>query len=72
MLPAVPAHAVHVPLWIDLAAVAFGAMQGGAFATLSRDERNDFDILGVVVRMLALARGRRSPAPPRPRRNAGR
>lgn len=49
MLPAVPADAAHVPLWIDLAAVAVGAMQGGAFATVARDERNDFDVLGVAV-----------------------
>lgn len=38
----------QLPLWIDLAAVAFGAMQGGGFGTQARDERN-FDILGVVV-----------------------
>jgi uncharacterized membrane protein YeiH len=57
MLPAVPAHAAHVPLWIDLAAVAVGAMQGGAFATVARDERNDFDVLGVAVFAIVVGLG---------------
>ena len=47
----------HVPLWIDLAAVAFGAMQGGVFGTIARDERNDFDILGVAVFALVMGLG---------------
>ena len=47
----------HVPLWIDLAAVAFGAMQGGVFGTVARDERNDFDILGVAVFALVMGLG---------------
>ncbi len=49
----------HVPLWIDLAAVAFGAMQGGVFGTVARDERNDFDILGVAVFALVMGAGAR-------------
>jgi len=53
----VPATAAHVPLWIDLAAVAVGGMQGGAFPTLARDERNDFDLLGVVVFALVVGLG---------------
>ncbi|HWI71671.1 MAG TPA: TRIC cation channel family protein [Baekduia sp.] len=52
-----PAHAAHVPLWIDLAAVAVGAMQGGAFATVARDERNDFDVLGVAVFAIVVGLG---------------
>ena len=47
----------QVPLWIDLAAVAFGAMQGGIFGARARDERNDFDILGVAVFALVLGLG---------------
>ncbi|WP_445150447.1 trimeric intracellular cation channel family protein [Baekduia sp. Peel2402] len=50
------AAAVHVPLWIDLAAVAVGAMQGGAFAARSH-ERNEFDLLGVAVFALAIGLG---------------
>jgi uncharacterized membrane protein YeiH len=57
MLRTVPAHAAHVPLWIDLAAVAVGGMQGGAFATLARDERNDFDVLGVAVFAIVIGLG---------------
>jgi uncharacterized membrane protein YeiH len=53
----VAAAAPHVPLWIDLAAVAVGGMQGGAFPTMKRDERNDFDLLGVAVFALAIALG---------------
>jgi uncharacterized membrane protein YeiH len=48
--------AVHVPLWIDLVAVAVGAMQGGAFATRAH-ERNEFDVLGVAVFALAIGLG---------------
>jgi uncharacterized membrane protein YeiH len=55
-VPATEAHA-HVPLWIDLAAVAVGAMQGGAFATMARDERNDFDLLGVAVFAIVVGLG---------------
>src|SRR3954452_3816760 len=54
---AVPATAAHVPLWIDLAAVAVGGMQGGAFPTMARDERNDFDLLGVAVFALIVGLG---------------
>jgi uncharacterized membrane protein YeiH len=46
-----------VPLWIDLAAVAVGGMQGGAFPTMARDERNDFDLLGVAVFALVVGLG---------------
>jgi uncharacterized membrane protein YeiH len=53
----VPAHAAHIPLWIDLAAVAVGGMQGGAFATLAKDERNDFDLLGVAVFAIVVGLG---------------
>jgi uncharacterized membrane protein YeiH len=53
----VPATAAHVPLWIDLAAVAVGGMQGGAFPTMARDERNDFDVLGVAVFALVVGLG---------------
>ncbi|MCW2983401.1 MAG: hypothetical protein JWR63_971 [Conexibacter sp.] len=53
----VTAHAAHVPLWIDLAAVAVGGMQGGAFATMARDERNDFDLLGVAVFAIVVGLG---------------
>jgi uncharacterized membrane protein YeiH len=49
--------AAHVPLWIDLAAVAVGGMQGGAFPTTARDERNDFDLLGVLVFALVVGLG---------------
>jgi uncharacterized membrane protein YeiH len=41
-------HIARIPLWLDLAAVAFGAMQGGAFGAQFRDESN-FDLLGVAV-----------------------
>jgi uncharacterized membrane protein YeiH len=51
------AEPAQVPLWIDLAAVAFGAGQGGAFAAAGRDERNDFDILGVAVFALVMGLG---------------
>ena len=51
------AEPAQVPLWIDLAAVAFGAMQGGVFGARARDERNDFDILGVAVFALVLGLG---------------
>jgi uncharacterized membrane protein YeiH len=53
----VTSHAAHVPLWLDLAAVAVGGMQGGAFATLAKDERNDFDLLGVAVFALVVGLG---------------
>jgi uncharacterized membrane protein YeiH len=53
----VAAHSAHVPLWIDLAAVAFGAAEGGVFATLSRDERNEFDVLAVAVFALMIGLG---------------
>jgi uncharacterized membrane protein YeiH len=53
----VPASAAHVPLWIDLSAVAVGGMQGGAFPTMARDERNDFDLLGVAVFALVVGLG---------------
>jgi uncharacterized membrane protein YeiH len=49
--------AAHVPLWIDLAAVAVGGMQGGAFPTTARDERNDFDLLGVAVFAIVVGLG---------------
>ena len=48
---------VQLPLWIDLAAVGFGGMQGGMFGALWRDERNEFDILGVAVFALVLGLG---------------
>jgi len=51
------AEPVQVPLWIDLAAVAFGGMQGGMFGARERDEGNDFDILGVAVFALVLGLG---------------
>ena len=51
------AEPAQVPLWIDLAAVAFGAGQGGVFAAAGRDERNDFDILGVAVFALVMGLG---------------
>src|SRR5687768_15754686 len=47
----------QVPLWIDLAAVAFGGMQGGVFGTAGHDERNDFDILGVAVFAVVMGLG---------------
>jgi uncharacterized membrane protein YeiH len=50
-------NAAHVPLWIDLAAVAVGGMQGGGFATLAKDERNDFDLLGVAVFAIVVGLG---------------
>jgi uncharacterized membrane protein YeiH len=53
----VTSQAAHVPLWIDLAAVAVGGMQGGGFATLAKDERNDFDVLGVAVFALVVGLG---------------
>jgi uncharacterized membrane protein YeiH len=53
----VPASAAHVPLWIDLAAVAVGGMQGGAFPTTARDERNDYDLLGVAVFAIVVGLG---------------
>jgi uncharacterized membrane protein YeiH len=53
----VPASAAHVPLWIDLSAVAVGGMQGGAFPTVARDERNDFDLLGVAVFAIVVGLG---------------
>jgi len=53
----VPASAAHVPLWIDLAAVAVGGMQGGAFPTTARDARNDFDLLGVAVFAIVVGLG---------------
>jgi uncharacterized membrane protein YeiH len=46
----------HLPLWIDLAAVGFGAAQGGAFVSLAEDERN-FDVLGVAVFSLLMGLG---------------
>jgi uncharacterized membrane protein YeiH len=57
MLGAVSSNAAQVPLWIDLAAVAVGGMQGGGFATLAKDERNDFDLLGVAVFALVVGLG---------------
>lgn len=57
MLPGQMATGVHVPLWIDLAAVAVGAAQGGAFAVRANDERNQFDVLGVAVFALAIGLG---------------
>jgi uncharacterized membrane protein YeiH len=53
---AVKSSFTHLPLWIDLAAVGFGAAQGGAFVSLARDERN-FDVLGVAVFSLLLGLG---------------
>ncbi|HEX5781821.1 MAG TPA: TRIC cation channel family protein [Solirubrobacteraceae bacterium] len=47
----------QVPLWIDLAAVAFGGMQGGVFGTAGHDERNDFDLLGVAVFAVVMGLG---------------
>lgn len=47
----------QVPLWIDLAAVAFGGMQGGVFGTAGHDERNDFDLLGVAVFAIVMGLG---------------
>ena len=49
-------EAARIPLWLDLAAVAFGAMQGGGFGTLTRDERN-FDVLGVAVFAILMGLG---------------
>ena len=51
------AEPATLPLWIDLAAVAFGAGQGGVFVVAGRDERNDFDILGVAVFALVMGLG---------------
>jgi uncharacterized membrane protein YeiH len=51
------AEPAQLPLWIDLAAVGFGAMQGGVFVAAGRDERNDFDILGVAVFALVMGLG---------------
>jgi len=51
------AEPATLPLWIDLAAVGFGALQGGAFVAAGRDERNDFDILGVAVFALVMGLG---------------
>ena len=51
------AEPAQVPLWIDLAAVAFGGMQGGVFGTAGHDERNDFDILGVAVFAVVMGLG---------------
>lgn len=51
------AHVAHVPLWIDLAAVAVGGMQGGAFPTTARDDRNDFDLLAVAVFAIVVGLG---------------
>jgi uncharacterized membrane protein YeiH len=56
-LTIVAATAAHVPLWVDLAAVAVGGMQGGAFPARARDERNDFDLLAVAVFALAIGLG---------------
>ena len=60
----------QVPLWIDLAAVAFGAMQGAAaFVALDTVGAAPRIAAGAclavvfAVRMLALARGWQSPAP---------
>jgi uncharacterized membrane protein YeiH len=53
----VTSSAPQVPLWIDLAAVAVGGMQGGMFATLAKDERNDFDLLGVAVFAIVVGLG---------------
>ncbi len=51
------AEPAQIPLWIDLAAVAFGGMQGGVFGTAGHDERNDFDILGVAVFAVVMGLG---------------
>ena len=51
------AEPATLPLWIDLAAVGFGAAQGGVFGAAGRDERNDFDILGVAVFALVMGLG---------------
>ena len=51
------AEPATLPLWVDLAAVGFGAAQGGVFAATGRDERNDFDILGVAVFALVMGLG---------------
>ena len=62
------AEPAQVPLWIDLAAVAFGAMQGAA-AFVALDTVGAAIAAGAclavvfAVRMLALARGWQSPAP---------
>lgn len=49
-------HIARIPLWLDLSAVAFGAMQGGSFGAQARDESN-FDILGVAVFAIVLGLG---------------
>jgi uncharacterized membrane protein YeiH len=46
----------RIPLWLDLSAVAFGAMQGGGFGTVAREERN-FDVLGVAVFAILMGLG---------------
>ena len=51
------AEPATLPLWVDLAAVGFGAAQGGVFAATGRDERDDFDILGVAVFALVMGLG---------------
>ena len=48
--------AVHIPLWIDLAAVAVGAAQGASF-TVAEDDRNEFDILAGIVFAVAVGLG---------------
>src|SRR4029078_10304773 len=51
------AEPATLPLWIDLAAVGFGALQRGACVAAGGDERNDFDILGVAVFALVMGLG---------------
>ena len=49
-------HIARIPLWLDLSAVAFGAMQGGSFGAQFRHESN-FDILGVAVFAILMGLG---------------
>ncbi|HEY5428900.1 MAG TPA: hypothetical protein VIK04_07250 [Solirubrobacteraceae bacterium] len=38
--PPVTEHIARIPLWLDVSAVAFGAMQGGSFGAQYRHESN--------------------------------
>lgn len=49
-------HIARIPLWLDLASVGFGAMQGGSFGAQAREESN-FDILGVAVFAILMGLG---------------
>ena len=49
-------EAVRIPLWIDLAAVAVGALQGASVAT-AKDERNEYDFLAGITFALVVGLG---------------